>query len=56
MTIDRVLRLTVLDRYREAGGGDSPPYAAAIGMPRSRRFVTTDAVSRSRFHPPDDAA
>ena len=42
--------------YRAGGGPDGPPYAAAMGMPRPRRFVRTDAVSRSRYHGPDDAA
>ncbi len=33
-----------------------PPYAAAMAMPRPRRFVHTDAVARRWPHPPDDAA
>jgi hypothetical protein len=44
------------EHYRASGGTDGPPYAAAIAMPRPRRFVCTDAVSRSRFNEPDDAA
>jgi hypothetical protein len=43
------------EHYR-AGGGDGPPYAAAMAMPRPRRFVRTDAVSRHRVDDPDDAA
>jgi hypothetical protein len=43
------------DHYR-AGGGDEPPYAAAMAMPRPRRFIRTDAVSRHRLDGPDDAA
>jgi hypothetical protein len=39
----------------EAGGG-GPPYAAAMAMPRPRRFVTTNAVSARRLDDPDDAA
>ena len=39
------------DRH-DLGGG--PPYAAAMAMPRPRRFVSVDAVGRHRF--PDDAA
>jgi hypothetical protein len=44
------------EHYRAAGGDDGPPYAAAMAMPRPRRFVRTDAVSRSRLSGPDDAA
>ena len=44
------------DEHYRAGGGDGPPYAAAMAMPRPRRFVLTDAVSRSRLDGPDDAA
>ena len=43
------------EHYR-AGGGDDPPYAGAMAMPRPPRFVRTDAVSRTRFRDPDDAA
>jgi hypothetical protein len=39
-----------------AGGHDGPPYAAAMGMPRPRRWTVTDAVSRHRLGGPDDAA
>jgi hypothetical protein len=38
------------------GGWDGPPYAAAMAMPRPRRWFTTDAVSRHRVGGPDDAA
>ena len=44
------------DEHYQAGGGDEPPYAAAMAMPRPRRLIRTDAVSRSRLGPPDDAA
>ena len=37
-------------------GGNDPPFAAAMGMPRPRRWVMTDAVSHVRVDPPDDAA
>jgi hypothetical protein len=33
-----------------------PPYAAAMAMPRPRRFVFTNAVSRNTFDGPHDAA
>jgi hypothetical protein len=33
-----------------------PPFAAAMAMPRPRRFVYTDAVGRRRLDHPDDAA
>jgi hypothetical protein len=44
------------DEHYRAGGGDGPPYAAAMALPRPRRFVMTDAVSRARSDTPDDAA
>ena len=44
------------EHYRAGGGGDGPPYAAALAMPRPNRFIRTDAVSRSRIDGPDDAA
>ena len=44
------------DEHYALGGGDGPPYAAAMGMPRPRHWFATDAVSRSRFRGPDDAA
>lgn len=43
------------EHYR-AGGNDGPPFAAAMAMPRPRRFIQTDAVSRNRIDGPDDAA
>ncbi len=39
----------------EHGGSDGPPYAAAMAMPRPRRFFVTDAISNTHL-PPDDAA
>jgi hypothetical protein len=44
------------DEHYQAGGGDGPPYAAAMAMPRPRRFIRTDAVSRHRLDGSDDAA
>jgi len=35
---------------------DGPPYAAAMAMPRPRRFMRTNAVSAGGWHDPDDAA
>jgi hypothetical protein len=46
---------TIADEHYELGGGDGPPFAAAMGMARPRRWVVTDAVGR-RNRPPDDAA
>jgi hypothetical protein len=43
------------ERHLEAAGWDGPPYAAAMGMPRPRRLVFTNAVS-GRLHDPGDAA
>lgn len=47
------------DEHYRLAGGDGPPYAAAMAMPRPRRWVATDAVSRhhvSHVRGPDDAA
>jgi hypothetical protein len=44
------------EHYRAGGGVDGPPSAAAMAMPRPNRFIRTEAVSRSRFNGPDDAA
>lgn len=44
------------EHYRLGGGGDGPPYAAALAMPRPDRFLRIDAVSRNRMDGPDDAA
>jgi len=44
------------DAHLALAGGDGPPHAAAMGMPRPRQWVSTDAVSRSHVRPPDDAA
>jgi hypothetical protein len=43
------------EHYR-AGGGDGPPYAAAMAMPRPRQWIVTDALGAGSFRPPDDAA
>ena len=37
------------------GGGDGPPYAAAMAMPRPRHWIRTDARADHHWHPPDDA-
>lgn len=44
------------DAHYQLGGGDGPPYAAAMGMPRPRHWLATDAVCRQRLKGPDDAA
>src|SRR5581483_2229218 len=51
----RLLRAKADEHYR-ASGGDGPPYAAAMAMPRPRDWVMTDARSERAWHPPDDAA
>ena len=51
----RRLQAKADDHYR-LGGGDGPPYAAAMGMPRPSHWLATDAVSRQRLRGPDDAA
>jgi hypothetical protein len=38
------------------GGWDGPPYAAAMGMPRPKRWIMTDAVSHRQVGGPRDAA
>ncbi len=44
------------EKHYRAAGGDEPPRAAAMALPRPRRFVTTNAVSRITLDTPDDAA
>ena len=44
------------DEHYRLGGGDGPPYAAAMGMPRPRHWFTADAVSGRDLGGPDDAA
>jgi hypothetical protein len=44
------------DEHYRLGGGDGPPYAAAMAMPGPRQWVATDAVSRHQITGPDDAA
>lgn len=49
----RRLEAKANEHYEASGGG--PPYAAAMAMPRPRRFLRTDAVG-SRRSGSDDAA
>jgi hypothetical protein len=51
----RILRAKAEEHYR-AGGGDGPPYAAAMAMPRPHQWMVTDARSDRDMRPPDDAA
>jgi hypothetical protein len=44
------------DEHYRLGGGDGPPYAAAMGMPRPKHWFATDAVSHLHLGGPDDAA
>jgi hypothetical protein len=44
------------NEHCQAGGGNEPPYAAAMAMPRPRRWITVDAVAKRYFHDSDDAA
>ncbi len=44
------------DEHYRLGGGDGPPYAAAMGMPRPTHWVATEAVGRHHLKGPDDAA
>ena len=54
----RAVRLQAkADEHYRLGGGDGPPYAAAMGMPRPRQWVATEAVaSQHRRGGSDDAA
>ena len=51
----RTLQAKADEHYR-LGGGEGPPYAAAMGMPRPRHWLATDAVSRRSLNGPNDAA
>ena len=44
------------ERHWEASGGDGPPYAAAMALPRPRGWVRTNAVSHTHPGGPDEAA
>ena len=44
------------DEHYYLGGGDGPPYAAAMGLPRPRHWLATEAVGRQHLNGPDDAA
>jgi hypothetical protein len=44
------------DEHAELGGWTGPPYAAAMAMPRPRRWTVTNAVSRSGMGGSDHAA
>ena len=48
------LQAKALEHYRESGGDG--PYAAAMAMPRPRRFIQANAVSTTRLDGPDDVA
>jgi hypothetical protein len=51
----RRLQAKAVEHY-ELGGGDGPPYAAAMGMPRPRHWVSIDAIGSSYPRGPKDAA
>ena len=44
------------DVHYRLGGGNGPPYAAAMAMPRPARWLMVDAQSRHRLDGPDAAA
>lgn len=44
------------EEHFEAAGGDGPPYAAALAMPRPRAFVRVNAVGGVGNDDSDDAA
>ena len=51
----RRVALLAAGHYR-AGGWDGPPYAAAMAMPRPRRWVIIDAVGGERSKISGDVA
>lgn len=55
---DKAKRYQLIARqhYKAGGFHDGPPYAAAMAMPRPKRFIRTDAVAHHRVDGPDDAA
>lgn len=44
------------DAHRDYFDGGDPPLAAAMALPRPRRWIVTDAVSRTPRRPPRDVA
>lgn len=56
----RASRASELERqaceHLDLAGSDGPPFAAAMALPRPKRFLVTDAVSRTSLDGPDDAA
>jgi hypothetical protein len=44
------------EEHLQDAGGDGPPYAAAMAMPRPRAFVRVNAVGSVRNEDSDDAA
>jgi hypothetical protein len=52
----RKLERKAEEHFRLGGGGDGPPYAAAMAMPRPRQWVVVHARSRSHIDGPDRAA
>lgn len=49
------LRVKADEHYRASGGTD-PPFAAAMAMPRPRRWISVNAVANRRAGDADDAA
>jgi len=47
---------TKAEMHARLGGWDGPPYAAAMSMPRPRKWFMTDAVSRHCLDGRRDAA
>jgi hypothetical protein len=44
------------DEHFRASGGPEPPFAAAMAMPRPRRWISVDAVATRYPNDSDDAA
>jgi hypothetical protein len=44
------------DEHYRASGGTEPPFAAAMAMPRPRRWITVDVVAGRHPSDSDDAA
>ena len=54
--LSRAAHFEAKARSHGYAGGDHPPRAAAMGLPRPKAWIITDAIGRPYPHPPDDAA
>jgi hypothetical protein len=54
--LSRAMHFEEKARRHGCSGGDRPPRAAAMGRPRPKAWIITDAIGRAYPHRPDDAA